>query len=150
MFVPPHGVTWDPYSLVRLVQSCLLLSLTMGSAFTPQVYCHSAASSFLREGRQTYSRVSAVTGWLCGVHVPFPDDGITHETGRSRRIMLMTGEGLMEAVVVLVYCDWRTNKKVVGKLPGACSRPRATAEWSTTFSGLDATSVTYVVETVMG
>jgi hypothetical protein len=62
----------------------------------------------------------------------------------------MTGEGLMEAVVVLVYCDWRTNKKAVGKLPGVCSRPRATAEWSTASSGLDATSVTHVVETVMG
>lgn len=62
----------------------------------------------------------------------------------------MKGEGLMEAVVVLVYCDWRTNKKAVGKLLGVCSRPRATAEWSTTSSGLDATSVTHVVETVMG
>lgn len=89
-------------------------------------------------------------GWLCGVHVPFPDDRTTHKTGRSRRIVLMTGEGLMDAVVVLVYCDWRTNKKAVGKLPGVCSGPRATAEWSTTFSGLDATSVTYVVETVVG
>jgi hypothetical protein len=87
---------------------------------------------------------------LCGVRVPFPDDRITHKTGRSRRIMLMTGEGLMETVAALVYCDWRTNKKAVGKLPVVCSRPRATAEWSTTFSGLDATSVTHVVETVMG
>lgn len=55
----------------------------------------------------------------------------------------------MEAVVVLVYCDWHMNKKAVGKLLGVCSRSRATAEWSTT-SELDATSVMHVVEMVMG
>lgn len=67
-------------------------------------------------------------GRLFGVHAPFPDDKITHKTGRSRGIMLMMGEGLMKAVAVLVYCDWRTDKKVIGKLSGVCSRPRAIAE----------------------
>lgn len=104
--------------------------------------------SFGRGDRDLYSNL-AVIGRLCGVHVPFPDDRITHRTGRSRRIMSMTVEGLMEAVAVLVYCDWRTNKKAVRKMPGVYSRPRAMAEWSTTSSGLDTTSVTHVVKLVM-
>ncbi|KAG2146971.1 uncharacterized protein EDB93DRAFT_459881 [Suillus bovinus] len=106
-------------------------------------------SCFGRGNRDLFSS-SAVMGRLCGVHVPFPDDRITHKTGRSGGIMLMMGEGLMEAVVALVYRDRRTGKKVIGKLPGVCSRSRATAEWSMTYSGLDVTSVTHVVETVMG
>ncbi|KAG2359190.1 hypothetical protein BDR07DRAFT_1488538 [Suillus spraguei] len=36
---------------------------------------------------------------------------LTYWTGRSRRVMFMTGEELIEAVAALVYCDRYTNNK---------------------------------------
>lgn len=36
--------------------------------------------------------------------------GLTHWTGRSRSVVFMTGEVLVEAVAALVYRDQYTNK----------------------------------------
>lgn len=43
-------VSWDPLFAGSTGPILSYLSLTMGSAFTPHVYCHSAALPFLREG----------------------------------------------------------------------------------------------------
>ncbi|KAG2358704.1 hypothetical protein BDR07DRAFT_262661 [Suillus spraguei] len=82
------------------ILSSFVFNHGFGSGTLSPLSC-AASHSFGRGDRDLFSS-SAVMERLCGVHVPFPDDRITHKTGRSRRIVLMTGEGLMEAVVVLV------------------------------------------------
>ncbi|KAG1756229.1 uncharacterized protein EDB91DRAFT_1341999 [Suillus paluster] len=134
MFGPHHG-------LLRIPIRSLCSPILSVFVFYPWIWFSQPKFTVIQLHHPSYGRgdrdlfsSSAVIEQLCGVHVPFPGDGITHKTG------------LMEAVVVLAYCDWCTNKKVVGKLLAVRSRLRATAEWLTTSSELDAASVMYIVE----